>query len=340
MIKAFSLKNYGPIKQISAKSLGKINLILGKNSTGKTFLLKALYSTIRSHEEAKRGHSNQNLVDALSEKLYWTFQAEKLGDIVTRGERNILNGSLTLEDNSSVAYHFGRSTTKRVSLSHDNLSNRQSNSIFLPPKEVLSLIDVIYKSSVIEKLFGFDATYVDLVTALKIPTQKGRNHDAFESSRKSLEKMFSGKVEYDSKSENWFYKKGNSRFTMMETAEGIKKVAILDTLLGNRFLDKDSIVFIDEPESALHPTAIVEFLDIIQVLAQAGIQFFLATHSYYVVKKLLLLANENNMPIPTFIPDDNNVWQQSCLLKDGLPETEIINESIRLFEQEFAGSFK
>lgn len=49
---------------------------------------------------------------------------------------------------------------------------------------------------------------------------------------------------------------------------------MLDTLLGNRYLDKDSIVFIDEPESALHPTAIVEFLDIITVLAKSGIQFF------------------------------------------------------------------
>lgn len=104
--------------------------------------------------------------------------------------------------------------------------------------------------------------------------------------------MFSGKVEFDTKTKSWVYKKGNSKFSMMTTAEGVKKVAILDTLLGNRYLDKDSIVFIDEPESALHPTAIVEFLDIIRVLAQAGIQFFLATHSYYVIKKLVLIANQ------------------------------------------------
>ena len=124
---------------------------------------------------------------------------------------------------------------------------------------------------------------------------------------------------------------------MMATAEGVKKIAILDTLLGNRYLDKESIVFIDEPESALHPTAIVEFLDIITILAQSGIQFFLATHSYYVIKKLLIIANKYNMPIPTFIANEDGNWSQSCLLADGLPENEIINESIRLFEQEFEG---
>lgn len=337
MIKDFNLDNYGPIISACGENLGQINLILGKNSTGKTFLLKALYTAIRSHEEAHRGNSKQDFVDVLSDKLYWMFQTGKIGDIVTRGEGKKLSSSITLNDNSSLVFSFGKDTTVKVTTTHNNLTQRESNSVFLPPKEVLSLIDVIYKSSVIDKLFGFDATYVDLITALKIPTQKGRNSDAFASSRKQLEKMFSGKVEFDTKTKSWVYKKGNSKFSMMTTAEGVKKVAILDTLLGNRYLDKDSIVFIDEPESALHPTAIVEFLDIIRVLAQAGIQFFLATHSYYVIKKLVLIANQYQMPIPTFMATDNGEWKQSCLLEDGLPDNEIINESIRLFEAEFQG---
>lgn len=337
MIKSFDLENYGPITKASGNNLGQINLILGKNSTGKTFLIKALYSAIRSHEESEKGNSNQDFEDVLSDKLYWTFQTGKIGDIVTRGEGRKLKMSLTLEDNSSLTFGFGKDTSKQISATHNSLTKRESNSIFLPPKEVLSLIDVIYKSAVVDKIFGFDATYVDLITALKIPTQKGRNSDAFVDSRKRLEKMFSGKVELDNKTQNWIYKKGNSKFSMMTTAEGVKKVAILDTLLGNRYLDKESIVFIDEPESALHPTAIVEFLDIITVLAQSGIQFFLATHSYYVIKKLVLIANKYQMPIPTFIATEDGDWNQSCLLHDGLPENEIINESIRLFEEEFQG---
>lgn len=334
MIKDFSLENYGPITQAKGSNLGSINLFLGANSTGKTFLLKALYSTIRSHEEAYRGNSNQDFSDVISDKLYWTFQTERIGDIVTRGEGNNLNASITLDDNSSLVYTFGRNTTKKITPNLNNLTKRESNSVFLPPKEVLSLMDVIYKSSVIDKLFGFDATYVDLVTALKIPTQRGRTLDAFAASRRRLETMFSGKVELDGKTNSWVYKKNNSKFTMMATAEGIKKVAILDTLLGNRYLDKDSIVFIDEPESALHPTAIVELLDIIAILAKAGIQFFLATHSYYVIKKLHLIAKQHQMPLPTFISKPEGTWEQSCLLHDGLPENEIINESVRLFEEE------
>lgn len=337
MIKSFDLENYGPITKATGNNLGQINLILGKNSTGKTFLIKALYSAIRSHEENKKGDNNQSFEEILSDKLYWTFQTGKIGDIVARGEGKKLKMSLKLENDNSLNFSFGKDTSKHISAIENTLTKRDSNSVFLPPKEVLSLIDVIYKSAVVDKIFGFDSTYVDLITALKIPTQKGRNSDAFVDSRKRLEKMFSGKVELDSKSQKWIYKKGNSKFSMMTTAEGVKKVAILDTLLGNRYLDKESIVFIDEPESALHPTAIVEFLDIITVLAQSGIQFFLATHSYYVIKKLLLIAKKYDMPIPTFIATEDGNWNQSCLLTDGLPDNEIINESIRLFEQEFQG---
>jgi predicted ATPase len=75
--------------------------------------------------------------------------------------------------------------------------------------------------------------------------------------------------------------------TVTLTAKGQLTLPRLDTLLGNRFLDPDSIVFIDEPESALHPAALSQLLDIVAELEKRSIQFFLANHSYFVVKKAL-----------------------------------------------------
>ena len=116
------------------------------------------------------------------------------------------------------------------------------------------------------------------------------------------------------------------------TAEGIKKIAILDTLLGNRYLDKDSVVFIDEPEAALHPVAISKLLDILFVLAEAGIQIFIASHSYFVVKKLFLIAQQNKKSIPVISQNAAN-WQYYDL-QQGMPDNPIIDESIRLYEEE------
>lgn len=337
MIQRFKFEHFGPLERISVQNVGKINLIIGANSCGKTFLLKALYSVVRSQEESGRGDDRRDFSAVLSDKLYWTFQAEKLGDLVRKGEGNRLSVSMTMFDNCSVVFAFGQDTKKNIKIDHNNLPKRKANSVFLPPKEVLSLNQVILKTAVQEKTFGFDATYSDLVLALQNPPQRGRNYDKFAQSRQRLEKMFQGRVEYDVQYEKWVYKKGKSKFSINTTAEGIKKIAMLDTLLGNRYLSPESIIFIDEPESALHPTAITQFLEIIYILSQQGIQFFIASHSYFVVKKLRLIAQKYNLDIPTITGSVSETWQQNNL-KDGIPDNEIVSESIRLFNEELENS--
>ena len=334
MIKSFELNNFGPIARIKGTDLKSINLIIGANSTGKTFLLKALYAACRAHEEFGRGNDPRDLSDTLSDKLYWTFQTEKLGDLVTKGHQNKLQMSLSYSDNTSLVFGFGPDTTKKATLIHDNLLKREANSVFLPPKEVLGLSNVIMKSALQDKAFGFDSTYSDLVLALQTPPARGRPMEAFRKSADMLEDMFQGKIEFDADRQVWMYKKGNSRFAINVTAEGIKKIAILDTLLRNRHLSRNSFIFIDEPESALHPKAITELMNIIHLLASDGIQFFIATHSYFVVKKLHLISKADpGMKIPLFMPDDMGAWNQHAL-EDGMPENSIIQESIRLFDEE------
>lgn len=92
------------------------------------------------------------------------------------------------------------------------------------------------------------------------------------------------------------------------------------------------MVFIDEPESALHPKAISQLLDIIWVLSDKGVQFFMTTHSYFVIKKLYLIALQRQISIPLLMAGQNG-WAQ-CDLRDGIPDNEIISESIRLFDEE------
>ncbi|WP_210398139.1 ATP-binding protein [Motiliproteus sediminis] len=335
MIEQFSINNSGPISVANGRQLGKINLLIGANSCGKTWLLKTLYCVMRSQEEFGRGHDNRDFHEVLSDKLYWTFQSQNLGDLVRRGKGNRLNVDVSMHDRKRLAFSFGPDTSKQVKPSTNTLPLREDNSIFLPPKEVLSLWHVILKSAVQNREFGYDSTYADLVLALQNPPQAGRNYDSFAKSRKKLEEMFQGRVVFED--QQWLYRQGNSKFSIHSTAEGIKKVAILDTLLGNRFLTPGSVIFIDEPESALHPTAIVQLLDILHMLAEQGIQIFISSHSYYVIKKMLLIARHHQLQIPCFIADADGHWDQSCLLQDGLPDNDIINESVHLFEQEFEG---
>jgi energy-coupling factor transporter ATP-binding protein EcfA2 len=337
MLNRIELKNFGPLAKLDWRNLGPINLIVGGNGTGKTFLLKAFYSAMRTLEEYNRGDDQRTAAEILAEKLYWTFQPDKIGDLVTKGAEGALSCTVQFDQRNFV-YSFGKDTTKQISSLENHVPPRASNSIFLPAKEVLSLHQIILKSREQDKAFGFDDTYLDLARALRQFPRMGKNYAEFALSRQSLEDILGGRVEYDETSGRWQFKKGNQKFPIGVTAEGIKKIAILDTLLGNRYLDTNSIVFIDEPESALHPKALSQLLDIVALLAERGIQFFLASHSYFVVKKLFLIAQEKSISIPV-ISAHNSQWTPANL-KDGMPENTIIDESIRLYKEEVGLALK
>ncbi|NOQ34861.1 MAG: AAA family ATPase [Methylococcaceae bacterium] len=345
MINQVELKNFGPMEQLNWQGLGKINLIIGNNDCGKSFLLKALYSAMRTLEEYKRGENPQSLNEILVDKIFWTFQSENIGNLVNYNANSSLSFNLDFE-NKLFKYDFSRDTKRSIRSLHSDIEPRQDNSIFLPAKEVLSIYHFILESE-INFRFGFDSTYMDLANALKIPATKafpsshnislpsdklGRDSDDFNQARNLLANLINGKIEFDEVNKRWYFHKDKQRFPMGVTAEGIKKIAILDTLLGNGYLNENSIIFIDELESALHPEAISKLLDIIAILAKHGIQFFIASHSYFVIKKLCLIAQEQKMSIPV-ISKENNDWVSSDLLEE-IPDNAIINESIRLYQQE------
>ena len=97
MLDAICLENFGPLQSLQWSGLGRINLVLGENGTGKSFLLKALYTAIRTLEEYRRGDEQSTAAEILAQKLYWTFQCEKIGDLVTKGADASLSLSIDVD---------------------------------------------------------------------------------------------------------------------------------------------------------------------------------------------------------------------------------------------------
>ena len=135
MITQLELTNFGPLAKVDWRKLGHINLVIGGNGSGKTFLLKALYSAMRTLEEYKRGDAPRTAAEILADRLHWTFQADKIGDLVAKGGEGLLNLRCWV-DGSEFCYSFGKDTTKQISSIENHVVPRASNSIFLPAKEV------------------------------------------------------------------------------------------------------------------------------------------------------------------------------------------------------------
>lgn len=336
-ITSVCLNQYGMIPHLECRRFSNINLVIGENGTGKTFFLKALYSATRAMEDYKRGDDIRTIHELLAEKLRWTFQVEKLGDMVTRSSDDSLNFEMEL-GTERIGYQFTASAASKVGTANAPRENRGTNSIFIPAKEVLSLYSIILKSREVDKSFGFDDTYYDLVKALRISPKKGKNYSAFSNSRKMLNGVIDGKVEYDEISGKWSYKNNrNQKFSIGATSEGVKKISIMDRLLSNGYLDNQSIIFIDEIESALHPTAICQFLDMIEKISvDMGLQFFISSHSYFVIKKLALIAKKNP-GLVTCISLSKDKAPEIHDLSEGMPDNSIIDASIALYEEEVEG---
>lgn len=62
-------------------------------------------------------------------------------------------------------------------------------------------------------------------------------------------------------------------------AEGLRKLAALDYLVANGTLTDNSILFWDEPESSLNPGLARKLAAMLCVIANAGTQVILATHT-------------------------------------------------------------
>ncbi|MCQ8103662.1 AAA family ATPase [Methylomonas sp. SURF-2] len=360
MINSVQLKNFGPLTELDWQNLGPINLVIGNNGCGKSFLLKAIYSAVRTLEDYKRGDNPDRPDHILLNKLFWTFQAEGVGNLISRTGSTNLSFGLTL-DGHKFSYQLTKPFRNAIDSWVNDVPPRKDNSIFLPSKEILSFYHVILKSRQQDQVLGFDDTYLDLARALQISPEKDfmdaavreiwTKEDApksgcgswdFQKATSSLKGLIGGKINYDETTNRWYFEQEEfdkkERYAMGATAEGIRKIAVFDRLLRNGYLNEKSIIFIDEPESTLHPEAISTFLDIIAILAKHGIQFFLASHSYAVVKKLSLIARQQQLSIPVLSKEGDD-WVQTDLLHD-MPDNPIINESIRLYEEEVDLAFQ
>lgn len=331
MIQSIGLDSFGPIGHFAFNGFKNINLVIGRNGSGKTFLLKALYASLKSVEQYQRGKEPRTQKQLLADALYWTFQGRELGSLVRKGDA-ALAFSMQSDQGEKLNYSFGPKTVSTIQNLDSSFRPTDVNSVFIPAKEILSIQDVILRSFEVEKAFGFDKTYVDLARALS-KTLKGRNFKEFSDARKTLTDAIGGRLEYDDSQKEWIFRDSDRRIIEISlTSEGIKRLSILDLLLGNHFLTRDSVVIIDEAEANLHPSLVCKFMEILVLLAQAGLQIFMSSHSYFVIKSLYILAHKHQMSIPALSFEENEVVVGDLL--EGMPNNPIVEESINIYKQE------
>lgn len=91
-----------------------------------------------------------------------------------------------------------------------------------------------------------------------------------------------GEAQYDDDvfDEFQFKREDGQTFDLFKCATGIKSFSILQLLLKNGTLGKNTLLIIDEPEAHLHPQWIVEYARMVLLLYRnLGVKFLIASHS-------------------------------------------------------------
>lgn len=323
----------------------QVTVVLGKNDTCKTALLKMLYAVGKSmelYEKQSRHNATASFKNILSKKLIDVYAPKRKGlsEIIRRnGTAKKLSVSLELDDDARIDFSFGtdtRNTITDVTIEKGKV-DAIVNYIFIPAKEVITAFNTI--KAIARQFFfpGYDDTTLDLIDLLDIPVSQGKTNDAFQEIRMKMAEMFSGELEQVDDTERFIFRKESEDFALPLTAEGVKHIGILSTLIQNGQLNRNSVLIMDEPEDNLHPGAIRSLVKIITQLGEMGVQVFLSTHNYFVLKQLHIEARANQMDVTCCSLNRNEKGTIDASfdnLKEYMPHNAIVEESMRMYDED------
>lgn len=282
-IEKIILENFTVFKKIDLEFTEGINVFIGENGTGKTHLMKALYSAC----QATKGDVDfrQKLVKTMLPDDY------KIARLVRRKQGNntarIKITAVSGKNRRCLETHFSIKT-KKWDADIEGVEGwekelKDISGIFIPAKEILSNSYNLNAAVQVNNV-KFDDTFLDIINASKIDISAGRNSSDKEKKLEMLEYITKGKTIYEAKEDEFYLKIGNSKQEFNLVAEGIRKVALIWQLIKNGALEKGTVLFWDEPEANLNPIHIPIIVELLLMLQRNGVQIFVATHNYVMAK--------------------------------------------------------
>ena len=165
-------------------------------------------------------------------------------------------------------------------------------SAYIPVKEMLAHAPG-FLATAAKREIAFEEVYADVIKRAFLPKLMGQPDGDRQRLLTVLQKAIDGKVV--AKGEYFFLKnkQGDLEFTLL--AEGMRKLALVWLLIQNGTLLSGSVLFWDEPEANLNPALMGEVVEVILELQRHGVQVFLATHNYVLLKEFDLRRRNSDL---------------------------------------------
>lgn len=291
------LENFMAFKSAVFQFGSKLNVIIGENGSGKTQLLKLLYSMARSFVylpdcgTVKLDYSRFNIMEIFRATKYMDFITSSPNDSTSFARIQFaLNGQKKSESFSFRENVIVSSTNALKTQAFSRYDN--GTAVFLPTHELLSIfpgfssLQQIYRDK-----WAFDQTYSDCIAYLGLPTIKSQ--ELFSNSIiKEVEKAIHGHIYLNEQGTRFLMQMEKSKaiYEIPMVAEGWRKLGQLLQLMSIGAIHPGSIMLWDEPEANLNPQLIRLLAKVIVLLAKMDIQIFVTTHNLFFLRELNMLT--------------------------------------------------
>ena len=252
----FKINNVGSINHADM-DIGRINVIGGKNCTGKSTTSNLLYCFLRAISS-----ENDSTIKELLKSEFDITGPQDYND----------NAGIFSGDDFSCTFDF-----KNFEFSK---------------KGDLDITKVFYFDSF--SLFDNKSggTYFlehvkSLEAALEIT--EDINDEELEV-EKLIKEILGGEIKKEN-GELFFVRENGFKSHMKNTSSGVKQVAIIQTLLNNKELEPNSFLIMDEPEVNLHPEWQIKFAKILVLLVkELDLSIYIASHSPFFIEAIELYS--------------------------------------------------
>ncbi len=292
MLEKIKFEKFTAFENLVVRFSPGMNIFVGDNGTGKTHVLKAAYAACDISKN-KGG---------FSEKINNVFfpSGKQIGRLVKRSSVSS-KGSVEITrkvgDDKKISLRLSLSnhTTKpekaKISGSPKAWTENPMEAAYIPVKDMMANAPG-FRSLYEEREIHFEEIYVDIIRKAFLPVLKGPTDKSRKQLLDRLQEAMDGKV--IAKNEEFFLrsKHGELEFTLL--AEGFRKMGLLWILIQNGTLLNGSVLFWDEPETNLNPRLMKTVVGILLALQRIGVQIFLTTHDYVILKEIDLQSGEKD----------------------------------------------
>jgi len=248
------LKNIGMIKEANVK-LDGLTVIAGENDTGKSTVAKILYKSLEDALENKQG------VSEMEKEFNFPIIFPEMID------SSKINGT---------SFNIARSNED------EDIANYQP--IFIETPLIWLFTDFFRDVALVESQINIKLDYPKFMKDLNF--KLFLKNDATGSDIKAkMISLMGGEFKKDNMGK-YFFEKRKQRIELEHTATGIKYLGIFQVLSQNNYLNKSTVLILDEPEVHLHPKWQLEMAKIIVELVKNGVKVLVNSHSPYMIEAL------------------------------------------------------